>query len=128
MRTNEQNQIIDFKSFLGRSLLSLLILCVINLEGPCTGYSIIKKIRKMTNGTLMLKAGTVYPVLESLKEDNLIIKESQKAENRTKNGFRIRSVYKLTNTGLEILKKEWEKWEQLQNILVVFTPIKKRVE
>jgi DNA-binding PadR family transcriptional regulator len=82
----------------------------------------------MTNGTLMLKAGTVYPVLESLKEDNLIIKESQKAENRTKNGFRIRSVYKLTNTGLEILKKEWEKWEQLQNILVVFTPIKKRVE
>lgn len=121
MMINE-NHIIDFKSFLGRSLLSLLILCVINLEGPCTGYSLIKKIRKMTDGTLVLKAGTVYPVLESLKEDNLIFKELQRAENRTKNGFRIRSVYKITNTGSKILYKEWEKWEQLQRILVVFTP------
>ena len=76
----------------------------------------------MTDGTLVLKAGTVYPVLESLKEDNLIFKELQRAENRTKNGFRIRSVYKITNTGSKILYKEWEKWEQLQRILVVFTP------
>ena len=82
----------------------------------------------MTKGTLVLKAGTVYPVLESLKEDKLIIKESQKAENRTKNGFRIRSVFQLTNTGSKALNLEWEKWKHLQNILVVFTPIEKRVE
>ncbi len=82
----------------------------------------------MTDGTLVLKAGTVYPVLESLKEDNLIFKELERAENKTKNGFRIRSVYKITYTGSEILYKEWEKWEQLQRILVVFTPREKRVE
>jgi DNA-binding PadR family transcriptional regulator len=118
----DKNRNFDSKSFLGRSLLSLLILSVINLEGPCTGYLIIKKIRKMTDESLVLKAGTVYPVLEQLKENNLIFKESLRVENTIKNGFRIRSVYKITPTGSEKLYREWEKWTHLQRVLGVFSP------
>lgn len=121
MRERNETSIIDLKSFIGRSLLSLLILSVMNRENACTGYSLIKTIKKMTDGNLELKAGTVYPVLESLKENNLITKEVEKTENRTKNGFRTRSVYRITNVGTKILWEEWEKWEEVKRIMTTFT-------
>ncbi|MFW9997456.1 MAG: PadR family transcriptional regulator [Candidatus Odinarchaeota archaeon] len=119
---NDADAVTDFKRFVGPSLLALIILSVLKMEGTSSGYAIIQKIKKMTANMLALKAGTVYPMLETMESKKFISKESITVPYRTKDGYKTKSVYKLTEDGKEVLYSDWNQWEELQRKLSVFTP------
>ena len=75
------------------------------LSEPLHGYGIIKKVEVMSNGNIVLAAGTLYGAIDNLKKSKLI--EQLKTEDISK-----RKVYKLTEDGLDILMKEYDRLTQ----------------
>ena len=70
------------------------------LREPLHGYAAMQKIEQMSNGTVILAAGTLYGAIENLNKHGWI--EPVGEEGR-------RKVYMITAEGKSILKMEQER-------------------
>jgi DNA-binding PadR family transcriptional regulator len=76
---------------------------------PTHGYEIMKEIRNRTKGFWTPTAGGVYPILRDLEEAKYIEGQwSTQTKRRTK-------VYKITDTGRQILKSTLIKQSEIAN-------------
>lgn len=87
--------------------LDLLILKTLE-RGPNHGFGITLHIQTVSDGSLRLEEGSLYPALHRLERDNVIRGEWQ----TTANGRRARS-YRLTRAGLKRLAEAEESWAVL---------------
>jgi len=79
------------------------VLSILN-EGDDYGYSIIKKIKKLSNNQLEWKEGSLYPVLSKLENKGYLKSYFKITDGRK------RKYYSINQTGkghLEKLKEEW---------------------
>lgn len=74
------------------------------LRQPQHGYGISQKVKQMTDGALIISAGTMYGTLAKMEKDGLItfVKEEEK-----------RKLYQITTLGHEILQLELQRIERL---------------
>ena len=74
------------------------------LQNEIHGYNIIQKVRQMTNGEIVIGAGTMYGSLSKMEKDGLIqfTKEEEK-----------RKYYIITELGKEIMTIELKRIERL---------------
>jgi DNA-binding PadR family transcriptional regulator len=77
-------------------------------EGPKHGYQLMKEMRERSNGAYRASAGSVYPTLQQLEDEELIESDQQSG----------RRVYRLTKAGKKELEKEApavrEIWERAE--------------
>lgn len=73
---------------------------LLSLIQPCHGYGIILKVKEITEGRICIGAGTIYGTLSEFESDKLI--EVAGEHDRKK-------IYKMTDTGKEILKFEYSR-------------------
>ena len=78
------------------------------LQEPMHGYGIMQKTSTMSNGRLILSAGTLYGAISNLLEKGWILPcgESSDTDGR-------RKMYQITDKGQEILLAELERLEEL---------------
>lgn len=67
------------------------------ISGPGFGLDLIERVKKQTNGSVVLGQGSVYPALRDLEADGLL--ESYEGEPLPERGGRPRRYYKLTALG-----------------------------
>lgn len=89
-----------------RGYTSVLILLILK-KHPCHGYLIIKEIKKYTLGEWNPSSSTVYPLLESLNNSELV-EYNQKIESS-----KLKKIYKITSKGREILKILLQKHQKI---------------
>jgi DNA-binding PadR family transcriptional regulator len=82
-------------------------------EGECHGYGIIKEVEARSGGTVRLRTGTLYTLLQRLQQEGLIAEAAlppgaQPGDDR-------RRYYELTPLGDEVLKAEARRLEGLIN-------------
>ncbi|WP_421378028.1 PadR family transcriptional regulator [Bacillus salacetis] len=70
------------------------------LREPLHGYAVMQRIEEISNGTVILAAGTLYGAIENLSKHGWI--ESVGSSGR-------RKIYKITTEGSTILKIEQER-------------------
>lgn len=70
------------------------------LREPRHGYAVMQEIEKMSNGAVILAAGTLYGAIENLSKHGWI--ESVGSEGR-------RRIYKVTAEGISVLQAEQER-------------------
>ncbi|WP_394522558.1 PadR family transcriptional regulator [Lacrimispora sp. JR3] len=70
------------------------------------GYDIIENLQNKSNNVFQLKAGTLYPLLHSLEEQNLLTSYERLA------GGKIRKYYSITKGGKKFLKAKKEEWQE----------------
>jgi DNA-binding PadR family transcriptional regulator len=63
------------------------------------GYEITQKAKELTRGELIIKEGTLYPLLHKMESEGILISEVEHVENR------LRKYYTLTPTGKKKTKK-----------------------
>lgn len=74
--------------------------------GPLHGYGIIQAIEELSAGRVRLRAGTLYAALDRLvTEGSLAVDREQVVEGR------LRRYYRITDAGLEVLRRETERLE-----------------
>ena len=84
-------------------------------EGPKHGYQLIKELTERSGGLYRASAGTVYPTLQQLEDEGLVLSETQDGKR----------TYRLTPEGVGELEREkvtveriwkraenWETWGQ----------------
>jgi transcriptional regulator len=96
-------------SALLQGTLYLLILKILDLE-PRTGWAISQRLRQMSNETLQVSHGSLYPALHKLEHDGLI--RGQWKESPT---GRPAKFYSLTAAGRRQLRVEAATWSRLSD-------------
>jgi DNA-binding PadR family transcriptional regulator len=81
-------------------------------EGPKHGYQLMKEMKERSGGMYSASAGSVYPTLQQLEDEGLIVAEMQGG----------RRVYSLTEEGRKELEKDedaarriWERAEECED-------------
>lgn len=91
--------------------LDLLILKAISL-GPLHGYGVLLRLQQISNDTLQIPQGSLYPALYRLEHQGLVTFEWGESENK-----RQAKYYTLTATGRKRLREETDYWERLSGAI-----------
>lgn len=84
--------------------MALLVLKLLE-DGDKYGYQMIEELKRRSNDTFHLKAGTLYPLLHSLEEKGLVTAyEGEAAAGKT------RRYYHLTKEGGAALREKEASW------------------
>jgi len=99
------------KTDLLQGTLDLLILKVVAL-GPVHGYGISQRIRQISSSVLQVQQGSLYPALQRLLRQGLILAEDGQSDNNRRARF-----YRLTPRGRRQLSLEASKWQQFSTAI-----------
>lgn len=100
-----------WQSLVRMSLTRLFLLRAV-AEGPVHGYDLIRRARRLSEGTCDPTAGAVYPVLREWEGAGLV-------EGRWESeGARRRRVYRITESGKEACELALEAWEPAARALL----------
>jgi hypothetical protein len=83
---------------------TLLVLSLLS-EGEKYGYQMIAELARRSDDTFQLKEGTLYPILHALEKEGRVKSFRREAENG-----RERKYYRITPTGLVLLRDKTEEW------------------
>ncbi len=75
-----------------------IVLKILTENERMYGYELTQRVEELSNGTIKLTFGALYPILHKLETDGDVTTESEVVNNRT------RVYYKLTPGGLETAK------------------------
>lgn len=95
--------------------LELLILKTLESIGAMHGYSIARRIEQVSERTMRLSQGSIYPALMRLEQQGLISNEWGLSET----GRKVK-IYALTEAGTRQLGVEVEKWENAAALVARF--------
>ncbi|WP_027400575.1 PadR family transcriptional regulator [Anaerovorax odorimutans] len=88
---------------------TMLILKLIE-EEDMYGYQMIESLEKKSNSVFSLKAGTLYPILHSLEQQNMVT-----AYEGISDEGRKRKYYKITEKGKKLLQEKEKEWVHYAN-------------
>jgi len=91
--------------------LDLLILKILDLE-PRTGWAISQRLRQMSNETLQVSHGSLYPALHKLEHEGWISGEWKESHTGRPAKF-----YSLTRAGRRQLRLEAANWTRLSGAI-----------
>src|SRR3954467_7246522 len=87
-----------------RGSLDLLVLKTLSLA-PMHGWGISRRIQQMSNGTLDVNQGSLYPALQRLEKEGLITSDWGTTDNNRQARY-----YRMTASGRRALREEVESW------------------
>lgn len=108
--TGGVNMAIDKSLLTGTT--TMLILKLLE-EADMYGYQMIEELNRKSKNVFELKAGTLYPLLHTLEQKELVTSYEKTADNA-----RVRKYYRLTKKGRQYLrekKKEWKAYTSAVN-------------
>lgn len=79
------------------------------LSGETYGYQILKRVRRVSGGTMTWSSAMLYPVLRRMEKEGLIRSEWRVSEEN-----RMRKYYLLTDDGRRELEAERARWNDIQ--------------
>ncbi|MEW9700586.1 PadR family transcriptional regulator [Paenibacillus sp. SI8] len=95
----------SIESDLLRGSSAMLVLSLLKQEGNLYGYQIIQLLQEKSGDVLLLKEGTLYPVLYKLEEEELVSSHWMEINGRK------RRYYQITPEGLKALDQKEKKWQ-----------------
>lgn len=84
---------------------ALLVMQLLKQE-DMYGYQMIEELRAKSKNVFELKAGTLYPLLHNMEQNEIV------ETYETEVGGRIRKYYHLTAKGIKSLQEKKEEWSQ----------------
>ena len=99
--------------------LDLLILKMLALE-PMHGWAIGQRLKQVSNDTLQVSVGSLYPALHKLENAGWICAEWKPSENNRRAKF-----YSLTRLGRKQLETETATWDRLSSAILHVMQLKK---
>lgn len=75
-------------------------------EKDMYGHEMITTLRKRSQNVFELKAGTLYPLLHTMEEEELLTSYEEEVLGKT------RKYYRITKNGERLLKSKEEEWKE----------------
>lgn len=74
------------------------------LMQECCGVDIMEKVRTLSRGRVKVGPGTLYAMLSKFEENDVIVRTAEEGRRKS---------YIITDTGREMLKKEYERLKMM---------------
>ena len=91
--------------------LDMLILKAVSLK-PLHGYGVLVRIRQISNEALDIPQGSLYPALNRLEHQGLIVSEWGQSDNNRRAKY-----YTVTTAGRRRLREEAASWNRLASAI-----------
>jgi PadR family transcriptional regulator PadR len=101
----------DFKAQFNKGVLELVILHLLT-ESSQYGYSLIQSLRTRSKENIIVKDGTLYPILYRLEDQAFIESFWETTEDRS---TKPRKYYRITDKGMNRYRKMLEDYHQVQD-------------
>jgi PadR family transcriptional regulator PadR len=101
-----------------KGILPMLILKILSTEKDY-GYNIVTKFNQMSDGAIVLKEGTLYPILYRLEDEGLIMSEWNMPSDKSKP----KKYYVITSKGRGELNEQWLEWKKIEKVVNDFEKI-----
>ena len=105
----------DGKSDVLQGTLDLMVLKTLQSMGSLHGYGIARRIEQVSDHSLSLNQGTIYPALLRLQQRGWV-----KAEWGTSETGRRAKFYSLSRIGRKQIEEETENWERISATMARF--------
>ena len=105
----------ESKSDVLQGTVDLMVLKTLESMGPLHGYGIARRIEQVSENTVSLNQGTIYPALLRLEQRAWV-----KAEWGTSKTGRQAKFYSLTRSGRKQIAQETENWERVAATMARF--------
>jgi PadR family transcriptional regulator, regulatory protein PadR len=109
----------SYEPELPHGTLDLLVLKTLETMGAMHGYSIARRIEQVSERSMRLSQGSLYPALIRLEQQGWI-----RARWGTSETHRSVKFYELTRPGAKQLQKEVAKWEKANALVSRFLEAK----
>ena len=96
-----------------KSYIQMGIIFLLYVEKDCTGYTITESLRTRIGSLFTISAGSVYPQLNKLEEDDIVYSEIRSIDSAFVRPNEPRKVYSLTTYGLSIINEVQSLWFEL---------------
>ena len=103
------------KSDVLQGTLDLMVLKTLESMGPLHGYGIARRIEQVSDNSLILHQGTIYPALLRLEQRGWISSEWGTSETNRRAKF-----YSLSRLGRKQIEEETENWERVAATMARF--------
>ncbi len=100
-----------------KSAIFKILLLGIVYKDEAYGYDIIEKIKVISNSEILMKEGTLYPLLKSLQNKQLIRSNWKKSK-----GGKPRKYYSITELGKIEYKKLRSEWNMMNLMITYLQP------
>jgi transcriptional regulator len=90
-----------------QTALDLLVLTILERRGPQHGYAIAAAIQELSEESLRVEEGSLYPALHRMEEASWVSAEWVVTENK-----RRARVYQITRAGKKQLDAETQSWTE----------------
>ncbi len=91
---------------LKKGILDMLVLKLLYSD-PMYGYQVIQKLKEDSGQVIILKDGTLYPILYRLEDEGLVESRWSEAEGKKV----ARKYYRITDIGVQKLDEIIETWD-----------------
>ena len=91
--------------------MAMLLLKLLS-EKDMYGYEMIDTLRKRSQNVFELKAGSMYPLLHSLEEKNLLTSYEEEVLGK------VRKYYSITKEGRKMLGRKEEEWKEYSQAVI----------
>jgi transcriptional regulator len=105
----------ESKSDVLQGTLDLMVLKTLESMGPLHGYGIARRIEQVSDDSLSLNQGTIYPALLRLEQRGWIKSEWGISETNRRAKF-----YSLSRTGRKQIEEEAKNWERIAATMARF--------
>jgi PadR family transcriptional regulator PadR len=105
----------ESKSDVLQGTLDLMVLKTLEAMGSMHGYAIARRIEQVSDHTLIMNQGTIYPALQRLQQRKWI-----KAEWGVSETGRRAKFYSLSRPGRKQIETETENWERMAATMARF--------
>jgi PadR family transcriptional regulator PadR len=103
------------KSDVLHGTLTLMVLRTIEALGPIHGYGIARRIEQVSQGTLELNQGTLYPALLQIQQAGWITSKWGVSDSNRRARF-----YSITRAGRKQLTAKAEDWRRVAKVVERF--------
>ena len=103
-----------FARQLKKGVLEMLVLALLDRRAS-HGYELLQRLKESINGQLVLKEGTLYPILYRLEDDGCISSAWQSPTGEPQTPKTARKVYQITERGRAVLTEHLKVWRQFSS-------------
>ena len=103
-----------FARQLKKGVLEMLVLALLDRRAS-HGYELLLRLKESTGGQLVLKEGTLYPILYRLEDDGCISSAWQSPTGEPQAPKTARKVYQITERGRAVLTEHLKVWRQFSS-------------
>jgi DNA-binding PadR family transcriptional regulator len=100
------SKIPNLTTYVGKDMSLLLILSLLHHDGAHSGYSLLKRVKEITEGKFKFRVGKIYDQIDELLNQGFLLQEIQHISEK-----KVKAVYSLSKKGREERERMSNEWK-----------------